>query len=103
MWNTGDHLVASSSFAGDNLRCRWSYWAESFSNNDSNWYTLCSSTTNFLKDNLKMSWSSDIQEVLLVSAPKLIFLSFLINSSSTSSGLRPLIFKLLLNCVWHLD
>lgn len=50
-----------------------------------------------------MSWTGDVQEVLLVSAPKLIFLSFLINSSSTGSCLTPFVFKLLLDGIWHLD
>ena len=50
-----------------------------------------------------MSWPRYIQEVLWILAPKLVLLSFLINSPSSSSGLGPFALELLFNGVLQLN
>jgi hypothetical protein len=50
-----------------------------------------------------MGWFSDVQEVLRVLAPKLIFFSFVINSPSSSCGYTPLALELLFNGIWELN
>ena len=80
--DTRKHLVSLVSFTCNNLGSWWCSWAECLGDNNTNW-VLDSSTTLFLKNYLEMSWSSDIQEILWVSAPVLIFFSLFIYTSST--------------------
>ena len=49
-----------------------------------------------------MGWASYVQEILRVSAPVLVFLALLVNSSATSSRGCPLALKLLLDGAWKL-
>jgi hypothetical protein len=49
-----------------------------------------------------MSWPGDIEEVLRVLAPELIFLALLVNSLTSASVGSPLTLELLLDGVWQL-
>jgi hypothetical protein len=55
------------------------------------------------ENNLEMSRSGNIQEVLRVPAPELVVSSLIINSSSTSSVDLPTAGECLLKSVGHLD
>jgi hypothetical protein len=50
-----------------------------------------------------MGWSCDIEEVLRIFAPELVFLTLLINSLSTTSVGAPFTLELLLNGIWKLN
>ena len=50
-----------------------------------------------------MGGASNVEEVLGISAPELVFFSFFIYSSSSSCVLSPLTFESLLDSIWHLN
>lgn len=74
-----------SSFARYNLGCRWSCRTESLGYSEADKDALELLSTLFLKNDLEMGWLSDVQKVLWVLAPELIFFSLLIDSSTSSS------------------
>ena len=101
--NARNHLDTTACLACYDLSCWWSSWTEGFCNNNSDWHTFYSSACLLFQNDLEMRWPGDVQEILWVPAPILIFLTLLVNSSSASCCLAPFVLELLFNCVWHLN
>ena len=96
------HLIRVG-FTSHDLSGRRSRWAESLGHDETNWDTSDSLTSLLLQNDLQVSWFSDIQEVLGVSAPELVLFSLFIHTSTTAGCWTPLALELLLNGVWELN
>ena len=77
---------------------RWRRWTECFCHGEADGDTLELLTTLLFKDYFEMRRLRDIEEVLWILAPKLVFLSLFVDPAATCSVCIPLTLKLLLNC-----
>ena len=82
------------------LRGRGCCGKEGFRDHEADRHTSDSLTTLLFQDNLQVCWFSNVQEILWVLTPKLVFFAFLINSFATTSGWAPFALELLLDGVW---
>jgi hypothetical protein len=63
---------------------------------------LYSFSTFLLEDDLKVSWLGNVEEVLGIAAPELVFFAIFHDSLAACCLLRPFACKLLLNGLWKL-
>ena len=107
VWNTGKLLlVASLRLTVDDLSRWWLDWAVRLCNRNSDWVTSDLLTTLLFEDDLQMSRSGDVQEVLRVPAPELVLTTLLVDPRATGSIFRSLLpgsEELLLDGVRHLN
>lgn len=87
----------------NNLRCRRLRRRVGFCNGQTDRVTIHTSTSLLSQDDLQVGRFRDVEEVLRVAAPELIFSTVIIHTLRTCGILVPLRLERLLNGAWKFD